>query len=861
MASPAAGFRVASPRRMAGAPGGRRLRWQPPRSAGPRQEEETGRTGRIDAWVAARVEDALWRGVRHVRVAADQPETPRVLGSLVVALSRAGVVTIRPGQAGGRWNAGALGHRHAALILVDAADRAACPVWLIRLARISPRAHVVIDAAPDDGWCAGGVTPVRATAGWPARAWQQAVVRAGTRRIGALVRRAEFDRVEVRLDAIGISAALWRRPVATTVRVQAVRLRLWQGRFEQARRIADGLPEARRTVWLQAMVAWACGDRVAMRERAVRLSQMTSRPDRSVRCLSASALSASLTGDVASVTDCVGRLDARRGRRPGPCARMGRLVAAEACLAVGLSDRARWALAGMPAPGAATGTEELIGQRLHSRLSGDRSAEALVGRTAARLGAPGVMRWGLGRRVMYLLHAIPAVLELVNEAEDEAAALEAACRWARDHARAEVAMFLAGADGRVVVAAGRACRMTGDDRRRAACVTQPARFDQPGLAVAAAPVRYLGVALGSVVLQGEPPNGETLAEAAGALAALAGPVLRARLDVMAARESGAGLADQMLGCSPAMAALRDAVARAAVTPFPVLIEGESGTGKELAARALHRLSPRRSRTFAALNCAALADELAEAELFGHARGAFTGAVAPRAGLFEGAHGGTIFLDEVGDLSPRTQARLLRALQEREIRRLGENAPRAVDVRVVAATNRPLSELAAAGRFRDDLLFRLAVVRLRLPPLRERAEDIAVLARAFWRRLAPDVSSRAVLGADALARLACHTWPGNVRELQNVMAGLAVLAPRRGRLGVRHVDQVLAESGAARRAPPVSLVHARTSCERRTVTAALARHGGRRAAAARELGLTRQGLTKAMRRLCVLATGAETKGVA
>jgi two-component system response regulator HydG len=280
----------------------------------------------------------------------------------------------------------------------------------------------------------------------------------------------------------------------------------------------------------------------------------------------------------------------------------------------------------------------------------------------------------------------------------------------------------------------------------------------------------------------------------------------------------------------------------------VLIEGESGTGKELVARALHRLSARRDRRLAALNCAALSDDLAEAELFGHARGAFTGAVAPRPGLFEDAHGGTLFLDEVGELSPRAQAKLLRALQEREIRRVGENLSRSVDVRVVAATNRSLSEMAAAGGFRGDLLFRLAVIRLTLPPLRERTEDIPLLAHVFWRSMMADANKRAVLGADAIARLVCHRWPGNVRELQNVVAGLVVLAPGRGRVGVRHVEHVLSAYGPRPIEPPTSLASARRHAERRAVAAALARHRGQRSAAARELGVTRQGLAKVVRRL-------------
>ena len=181
-----------------------------------------------------------------------------------------------------------------------------------------------------------------------------------------------------------------------------------------------------------------------------------------------------------------------------------------------------------------------------------------------------------------------------------------------------------------------------------------------------------------------------------------------------------------------MAEVRRQVARAAAAPYPVLIMGESGTGKELIAKAIHAGSARRARRFCAVNCAALSDDLFETELFGHARGAFTGAAADRPGLFEEADGGTLFLDEVGELSPRAQAKLLRAIQEGEIRRVGENHARRVDTRIVAATNRPLGDEVKAGRFRHDLLYRLDVVRIVVPPLRDRPEDVGPLAREFWR---------------------------------------------------------------------------------------------------------------------------------
>ena len=222
-----------------------------------------------------------------------------------------------------------------------------------------------------------------------------------------------------------------------------------------------------------------------------------------------------------------------------------------------------------------------------------------------------------------------------------------------------------------------------------------------------------------------------------------------------------------------MTEVRRAVTRAASAPFAVLIEGESGVGKELVARAIHCLSPRRERRFCDLNCAALPDELLESELFGHARGAFTGAITERAGLVEDADGGTLFLDEVADLSPRAQAKLLRVLQQQEVRRVGESFSRKVDVRIVSAVNRDMRAEAEAGRFRHDLLYRLDVIRIRVPPLRERPEDIPALAHHFWNDVAARVGTRAVAGARrrspryrathgratcASCRTSCRLWP-------------------------------------------------------------------------------------------------------
>ena len=302
---------------------------------------------------------------------------------------------------------------------------------------------------------------------------------------------------------------------------------------------------------------------------------------------------------------------------------------------------------------------------------------------------------------------------------------------------------------------------------------------------------------------------------------------------------------ELVGISAAMNDLRHAIERAARAPFAVLIEGESGVGKELAARAIHHLGPRRERPFCDINCAALPDELLESELFGHAKGAFTGAVSDKAGLFEQADGGTLFLDEVADLSPRAQAKLLRVLQQQEVRRVGETFTRKIDVRVVAAANRDLRVEAAAGRFRADLLFRLDVIHLRIPPLRDRPEDIPLLARHCWESAAARVASQATLTHGVLAALARHAWPGNVRELQNVISALAVAAPARGAVRASLLPAAITASAGRAGGP---LADARLAFERAFVSSALARAGGSRTRAASELGLSRQGLLKTMARL-------------
>jgi len=464
---------------------------------------------------------------------------------------------------------------------------------------------------------------------------------------------------------------------------------------------------------------------------------------------------------------------------------------------------------------------------------------------------------------MRMLHFVPGLLQVVHDAEDERVALDSACAWLRAHAGARAVAVLSGSDGRIVAQDGWNRRPLPERRVADLCretMNVEAVRDGDGQPVRiVAPVRYGGAIIGHVAALGSPDERHAVEDGVQALAALCGPALHTTLDDAGAPDDLAVLMPELIGGSSAMSAVRSAIMQAARAAFPVLVEGESGTGKELVARALHRLSERRARRFTAVNCAALTDELVEAELFGFARGAFTGAVGARAGLFEEANGGSLFLDEVSELSPRAQAKLLRALQEREVRRLGENTGRAVDVRVIAATNQPLAEAARHRRFREDLLFRLAVVRIALPPLRDRVEDVPALAAAFWRRAVSDVGKQVRLTSDAVGALCRYSWPGNVRELQNVMAALAVRAPARGRLAGRLVRLHLAATNLAEPAG-MSLEDQRRQCDRRAIAGALSRHGGRRSAAARELGLSRQGLSKAMRRLG-LGASRDAAGVA
>jgi DNA-binding NtrC family response regulator len=227
--------------------------------------------------------------------------------------------------------------------------------------------------------------------------------------------------------------------------------------------------------------------------------------------------------------------------------------------------------------------------------------------------------------------------------------------------------------------------------------------------------------------------------------------------------------DRIIGVSPSMSAVFSLIQSVAGTTSTVLVAGESGTGKELAAKAIHALSPRRDAPFVSINCGALTESLLESELFGHMRGAFTDAHQNKKGLFEAAHRGTLFLDEVGETSPAMQVKLLRALQDRKVRRVGGTDEIEVDVRVVAATNRPLEDLVKERRFREDLFYRLNVIPIRIPPLRERREDIPLLAEHFLSQFSQEMGKKvARISSEAMSRLLAYHWPGNVRELENVI---------------------------------------------------------------------------------------------
>ena len=304
--------------------------------------------------------------------------------------------------------------------------------------------------------------------------------------------------------------------------------------------------------------------------------------------------------------------------------------------------------------------------------------------------------------------------------------------------------------------------------------------------------------------------------------------------------------EEMLGSSPQMQSVFAFIRKVAATDVPALLLGESGTGKEMAAAAIHRCSRRKDGPFVAINCNAIPENLLESELFGHEKGAFTGAHIQRKGLLETAGDGTLFLDEIGELPSPIQVKLLRFLQEQRFQRVGGRQEIQVDTRLVAATNADLQQLIENGKFREDLYFRLAVVTIRLLPLRERGEDIVLLAREFLRRYAAQESRRnLVFAPDAVRAIERHSWPGNVRELQNRVRRAVIMASG-SRVTVNDLELDTVKSAAT--SGGTTLRQAREQVEREMIQQTLKRHAGKITSAAAELGISRPTLYELMDKL-------------
>ena len=302
--------------------------------------------------------------------------------------------------------------------------------------------------------------------------------------------------------------------------------------------------------------------------------------------------------------------------------------------------------------------------------------------------------------------------------------------------------------------------------------------------------------------------------------------------------------EDMLGASPQMQAVFDFVRKVAPTSAPVLILGESGTGKEMVAKALYRRSAQKGGPFVAINCNSIPENLLESELFGHEKGAFTGADRQRKGHIETAAGGTLFLDEIGDLPMAVQVKLLRFLQEKCFQRVGGRQEIQSDARVITATNRNLQEFVAGGKFREDLYFRLAVMVVKMPALRERGNDVVLVAKAFLHSYGAEHGKPGLTFApDGLRALALHGWPGNVRELQNRVRRAVIMAD-----GKRVTAMDLELTDALSALPPQSLKEARESLERDMVQESLRRHRGKVTAAALELGISRPTMYELMEKL-------------
>ena len=661
---------------------------------------------------------------------------------------------------------------------------------------------------------------------WQARLWEAA----------ARIDQAQFTSAEAICRAI---IAIDTPPeVNGRAIVVLARVLLWQGRVEEAAELELRVDDQ--------------GDDSAIYAAAMRVRVLV----RAARLFEAGREARDLLTRVATSRSPMTRLMAAMAHLR-VLAETGDLVAAEAGV-----NRVREHAREAHAPLRFVRAQLLWVDLLHRAGRGREAAHAIGRLTRVTRAAPPVVRRAIEQRArgehdskMVSVSRAPAAAEhvaatlirLVHEHDDDKRAVHEVLRWLAERLRSS-RIDLCSADAGPVstlmsVGAGLPTRL-GERVLEAGIVIGPEPNDPCG--EIGVPIRS-GSRLVAAVVARWPVDRARPAEVR-AVIEIAAAVLAPRVDglMAAAREvaQAATVVPELVGVSDAILAVRKAAARAASSPFAVLIEGESGVGKELVARAVHQLSVRRERRFCDVNCAALPDDLFEAELFGHARGAFTGAVTDRPGLFEAADGGTLFLDELAELSARAQAKLLRVIQQQDVRRIGESFSRKVDVRLVTAANRDMRVEAEQGRFRQDLLYRLDVIRIRIPPLRDRPEDIMVLAEHVWRTAAERVGTRATLTHGVLAALARYHWPGNVRELQNVMAALAVAAPARG--PVRPSLLPAALSGGVVAAS--RFVEARAAFERRFVEMALARAGGSRARAAREMGISRQGLIKLMARL-------------
>jgi DNA-binding NtrC family response regulator len=672
-----------------------------------------------------------------------------------------------------------------------------------------------------------------------------------------------LDEAEATLSAaLRVGTAMADPVGATYGRLAMARCLFWRGRFAEARLILPS-PETLDADASVGVAALASRLAVGTRELDAAMTNAVTARETAERAGDARLISVGwyaqafahlAVGDYDAVARDADRcVDAARTARDRLRAVRARLLGAEAQRRSGKPGQAATLISRLSRVPARSFPTTVCARRalLRDLLEGVAPSEAVkrqvaeTGLTALALFAPAA---GATSNTTSSTQDVVDILNVCQVAQDDGALVADLCARLRMQLHAAgISVLVVDGQSVVPIAAAGSARGEKDLAKRVVTVGQsvPAHRHHD-VVEGGAPVRMAGELIGALVARWTLTT-EVDADRANLLLTTGATAVAPAVAALIARRASSAirLEHDLLGSSAAMEEVRRSIERAAAAPFPVLVEGESGSGKELVARALHRRSPRRDRPFCALNCAALPDDLVEAELFGYARGAFTGAVAERAGVFEAAHTGTLFLDEIGELSPRAQAKVLRTIQEGELRRVGENLARRIDVRIVSASNRDLRQQVAAGGFRRDLLYRLDVIRITLAPLRDRREDIAILVERFWREAIEQIGSRAVLSSAAVAALARYDWPGNVRELQNVLASLAVRSPRRG-----VIPPLALPSSFGHVQPSTSwrLDVARRTFEEQFVRAALVRTGGHRSRAADELGVTRQGLTKLMARL-------------